>query len=380
MTTLWYFPIEPLKSRYTEQLCNIWMPTAFSQVIGGRKDIKLVRLNGLKVADDVKVGSVLDAAGRGIYSLVQISKFLKMLNDGRVSDGDILFFQDFWTPGIEAIFYAANLMRINLMIYSMCHAQSFDIYDFTYPMREWIRPIEIAYANQMAGIFVASSVHKELLKVSGVTSPIHVVSLPISYGEVRSHIKEKKDDIVTFVSRLDAEKQPDFMIEVASKYLERNPRWIWIVSTSRKSIASNVVGLAEKLYLLSENNSRFFIMVDLSKQDYYDLLSKSKINFNCSLQDFVSWTLLEACIAGCDIVYPNYRSFPECVPQNRLYKAFDVNSAVELLEEVVYHPTTHYEIGKLADRGRIKEAEIVINGLDREYNIYQEDDHVYNPE
>jgi len=49
----------------------------------------------------------------------------------------------------------------------MCHAQSVDTYDFTYTMKEWMRPIELGYDKMFkyGGIFVGSSIHKKQLKI-----------------------------------------------------------------------------------------------------------------------------------------------------------------------------------------------------------------------
>jgi ectoine hydroxylase-related dioxygenase (phytanoyl-CoA dioxygenase family) len=41
---------------------------------------------------EIKVGAVLDAIGRGKYSLTQCQNFLKMIYDGTVKDGDIILF------------------------------------------------------------------------------------------------------------------------------------------------------------------------------------------------------------------------------------------------------------------------------------------------
>jgi hypothetical protein len=46
----------------------------------------------------------------------------------------------------------------------------------------------------------------------------------------------------------------------------------------------------------------------------------------------VSWTVLESTAFGCDVVFPNFRSFPEFIPENRLYRPFDVLDAIDTLE------------------------------------------------
>ena len=175
---LFYFGLEPLKARYTYQLCKEWMPKTFEKYSD--------KLNFIDVEGDfdpdceIKVGAVLDAIGRGKYSLSQCQNFLQMLYDDKVQDGDIIFLQDYWTPGVEAIWYALDLYGYkNIKVYTMLHAQSVDEYDFTYPMRDWMRPYELGLDKRLTGIFVGSSIHKEQLRAAGFEAPIHVVSLPI---------------------------------------------------------------------------------------------------------------------------------------------------------------------------------------------------------
>ncbi len=374
MNKIWYFPLEPVNGRYTHQLSNYWLPDAFNKALANNESKTIISIEGIKlISEDIQVGKILDATGRGIYSLSQVQTFLEYMHKGEVKDYDVLFFSDFWTPGIEAIFYAAQLYSIKLKIYSICWAQSFDIYDFTYPMKYWIRPIELSYASMHTGIFVASSVLKELLQISGITCPIHVISLPISYYEINNRMYDiKKQNLITYVSRFDYEKQPEFMLEVAMKFLESHSEYFWAVSTSRNQIYSDIPFFVDNLYSYAKRQSRLLILCNQSKDNYYKLLSKSKANFNCALQDWVSFTLLEACIANCDIVYPAFRSFIECVPHDRLYLAFDVKNALDMLKEVIHNPTIHLNIPVLADCGRLKLADIVVNDYQGEYNIFEE--------
>lgn len=364
---LWYFPLESIASRYTDQLCNIWIPDTFRQA-GFQWEV----VPGTATKTDIETGVVLDATGRGIFSLTQVAEFLKLMDAGQVKNNDILYFQDYWTPGIEAISYAAWMMNIKLRIYSMLHAQSVDEYDFTYPMRGWMRHIELGYDRVHNGIMVASTVHKEQLRSAGWLSPIHVIGLPISITDVSSKMpKTRKENQVVYCSRLDWEKNPDFMIEVADRFLQIHSDWEWIVTTSRKKVSSNKTDISFKLDNLSNRQKRFRVLSGLSKLEYYKVLSQSKIQFNSSFQDYVSWTLLESCIAGCDIAYPDFRSFPECIPDNRRYKAFDIEKALHVLHRCINEPETHYSISKLCDAGRQMIPDILDGKIDYEVNIWQ---------
>ena len=71
---IYYFPLESLKSRYTHQLSTKWMPNAFDKV-----GADWTSVDGNYEQGDVKVGMVLDAVGRGIYSMNQCKYFLELI-------------------------------------------------------------------------------------------------------------------------------------------------------------------------------------------------------------------------------------------------------------------------------------------------------------
>ena len=369
---IYYFPLESLKSRYTHQLSTKWMPKAFEKTTGMYHTV-----DGQYEQGDVSVGMVLDAVGRGIYSMNQCQYLLEMIQKGNVNNGDIVYLQDYWTPGIESIFYACDLYGLDLKFYARCWAQSVDEYDFTYNMKNWMRHYELGLDERLSGIFVCSTVNRDELKAAGFKTPIHVTSLPINFDEIKSYHPEKvdKEKIVISSSRLDWEKNPMFMMNVAKQFLEKHKDWKWIFTTSAKSLRSNDKFIIDTIQKLDREQERFIVKTNMSKSGYYELLNKSSIQFNSALQDYVSFTLLEATTYGCDVVYPNFKSFPECVPSDRLYDAFDVNSALNVLESSVNNPKTHFDIPKLSSLGTIMDAYIIGNGMDREINIWNESEY-----
>jgi len=375
MKKVFYFGLEPLKARYTYQLSKEWMPATFAPY---SDKLEFIDVEGEWNSDEqIKVGAVLDAVGRGKFAMSQCSTFLDMLNHDCINNGDVIFLQDYWHPGIEAILYALDLYGIEVEIYAMLHAQSVDEYDFTYPMREWMRGFELGLDKRMTGIFVGSTIHKDQLRQAGFEAPIHVVSLPLHLELAQAKYpgydkyKRKKQNIV-YSSRLDKEKNPFFMMEVAEKYLNEFNGAEWHVTTSGKEFKSMLPGVIDALYELADRQPRFKLLNNLTKQEYYKELAEAKIQFNCALQDYVSWTVLESTTFGCDIVFPNFRSFPEFIPPNRLYTAFNVNSAVIRLHEVMQQSQPNYNIAHLADLGRQMEGYIVANGIEQEINIWHE--------
>lgn len=379
MRKLFYFGLEPLKARYTYQLSKEWMPATFKpyEKLGA---IKFVDVEGEFDPDQqIKVGAVLDAVGRGKFAMSQCSTFLDMLNRDEVADGDIIFLQDYWHPGIESILYALDLYGINVKIYAMLHAQSVDEYDFTWPMRSWMRGFELGLDKRMTGIFVGSTVHRDQLRSAGFEAPIHVVSLPLHLQMTldkcpdynASNPRQKK---IVFSSRLDKEKNPFFMLQVAEEFLERNPDYVWHVTTSGKSFKSMVPGVIEAMEQLSLRQPRFRCLSNLTKEEYYTELATAKIQFNSSLQDYVSWTVLESTAFGCDVVFPNFRSFPEFIPQNRLYRPFDADDAVRMLHDVCKEPYHRpYRFAEISDLGRKLEAFIILSDYEHELNVWHEE-------
>jgi len=381
--TVWYFGLEPLKARYTYQLSKEWMPATFEPYQKAGK-LTFVDVPGEFDPDQqIKVGAVLDAVGRGKFAMSQCSNFLDMLNIDQVKDGDVLFLQDYWHPGIESILYALDLYDIDVKIYAMLHAQSVDEYDFTWPMRNWMRGFELGLDRRMAGIFVGSTVHKEQLRAAGFEAPIHVVSLPLHRKLTQAKLpdfvpgKSRKKNVVVYSSRLDKEKNPFFMMKVAELFLQENKEWEWHVTTSGKSFRSILPGAIDALESLAARQPRFKLLSNLTKQEYYTELAEAKIQFNSSLQDYVSWTVLESTTFGCDLVFPDFRSFPEFVPQDKMYKPFNVKSAIAVLNQVKSMSThgIYYNYPLLADLGRRMEAYIIANDMEQEINVWHESEY-----
>jgi glycosyltransferase involved in cell wall biosynthesis len=377
---VFYFGLEPLKARYTYQLSKEWMPDAFQPYVD-KKQLEFIDVEGDFDPDQqIKIGAVLDAVGRGKFAMSQCSNFLDMLNNDEVADGDVIFLQDYWHPGIESILYAIDLYGINLDIYAMLHAQSVDEYDFTYPMRKWMRGFELGLDKRMTGIFVGSSIHKEQLRTAGFEAPIHVVSLPFGLTQTLNKLPDydsnsERKPFVVYSSRLDKEKNPFFMMEVAQEFLDMHPEWEWHVTTSGKELRSMLPGVIDELRNLAKQEPRFKLLEGLTKEEYYTELATCSIQFNSALQDYVSWTVIEATTFGADIVYPEFRSFPEFIDNDRMYKPFDVLSAITVLSDAIVYPRKHEQIGDISDIGRQMEAYIVANNFNKEINVWHETDY-----
>ncbi len=311
-----YVPLEPYKERYTYQLSAPKIGWLERNWINFKIDY--IRIEGQSLTNTIQFGSVLDACGRGYWACFQIAKLLEMLNKKEITEEDVIYFDDFWHPGISALPYAFHLLNIKPKMYAMLHAQSIDIYDFTYSMRHWMRHFEIGIGKILDGIFVTSTCLKDLCLYAGIgnSDTVHITGLPYNSEEVKerftANIQRKKQ--VIYSSRWDKEKCPDFFLKVVEYCLQRRRDIIFVITTSSKKLRSNSFILLDSLNRALEQYPKNLILQEgLSKEEYYRNLLESKIQINTANQDFVSWTLLEATTAGCRPLYPYYLSFPEAL-------------------------------------------------------------------
>lgn len=339
-----YFPLESYKERYTCQLSAAntgWLHSRWLE-----NEIPVMRIKGdTAFSTAIKTGSVLDATRRPQYACSQVREYLYYLEDEKFSKEDVIYFDDFFHPGIEAIAYAHNLMsRYNNhykkkglpRMYALLHAQSVDVYDFTYQMRDWMRYYEMMVGSILDGVFVSCNLLKELVDKAGIGHPtkVHSVGLPFNSDRVKDYfpkeIPEKKRQVI-FSSRWDDEKDPSFFLELAYYAKKYDPTIKFVITTSQPKLRSNFGGLLSLLDKALAELPTLELRENQSKTQYYENLLESKIQFNCADQDFISWTLLEALACECIPVYPNFRSFPEVLPSGYLYEKRKVQEAFALI-------------------------------------------------
>lgn len=327
----YYLPLESYKERYTSLMSvkDGWIEDKLK-----KNNVIFERIEGKSLNNESRIqkGVVLDFFNRSYYSLLQNAEVVKMIKEGRIVDGDILYYDDFWTPGIEGVIYASELANIRLNIYAMLHAQSVDKYDFTYKLKKWLRFYEIGQSRFMKGIFVTSEYLYDLCVESGLEN-VYFGGLPYNKDFIIKKFKNeqiKKENQVIYSSRLDKEKNPLFFVDFADFCKRKGLNYKFVITTSAKEIRSNDNNIIIELKKAQEKNI-IEIKTNLTKEDYYNELQKSKYQFNCALQDWLSWTLLEALTFECIPIYPRYRSFPEYLSSDYLYEKDNIESAYNVL-------------------------------------------------
>lgn len=361
MRTLYYCNLESYKARYTLQLQQ-WNEAVFK-----RRGINYVIVNGdrLEASENIVTGQVLDAHGRTYYSLTQIANLVKLTKEGKITNEDVIFFEDMFTPGIESIPYILNQVgsEYRPRVFVRCLAQSIDPDDFVHVwgMQKWMADYERMVNGFVDGVLATNEEMVAHMKIAGWTAPIYNISgLAFGKDEVLNRVKigvkpfSDRSRRVVFSARWDQEKQPDFYMNLIEAWHDKystttasNHRVEFAICSGSKLRSNNVSYMERTHRLVAEG--KLTLHEDLEKDHYYNIVNDSRVVFNCALQDWVSNTVSEADALGCNVLYPAYRSFPEAFANDheRMYVPWSLDDAISKLEQLIEYP--HSNIGKISD-------------------------------
>jgi hypothetical protein len=361
MRKLWYMGLEPYKARYTLQLQE-WNRAVFEQ---RGIDFQIVPGLSLDNSQKISVGQVLDAHGRTYFGMSQIMNLVRMMQQGDVTNEDVVYFEDMFQPGIESLPYImqqcdpASRPRIAVR----CLAQTIDPDDFVHVwgMQEWMGHYE-KMVDRFADIILATNEEMVMhMKVAGWQAPIYNISgLAFGKEEVRGRVAgelkpfNERTHRVGFAARWDQEKQPDFYMDLIEEYHRVQsmaysdwPKVEFCIFSGAKLRSNNDSYMQRTRDL--QARGLLTVYEDLEKNDYYNLLNDTRVLFNCALQDWVSNTVSEADTLGANVLYPAYRSFPETFANDneRLYVPWSLPDALGKLTQLLKLP--HHNMGKISD-------------------------------
>jgi hypothetical protein len=360
MRKLWYMGLEPYKARYTLQLQE-WNRAVFE-----RRGIDYHIVPGLTLdkSQKISVGQVLDAHGRSYFGMSQMMNLVRMMQQGEVTNEDVVYFEDMFQPGIESLPYILDqidpAMRPRIAV--RCLAQTIDPDDFVHVwgMQEWMGHYE-KMVDSFADMVLATNEEMVMhMKVAGWRAPIYNISgLAFGKAEVRARVpgelKPFQDRAyrVGFAARWDQEKQPDFYMDLIEEYhrvqsmaYSEWPRVEFTIFSGAKLKSNNSSYMERTRRLQAEG--KLTVYEDLEKNDYYALLNDTRVLFNCALQDWVSNTASEADALGANVLYPAYRSFPEAFANDneRLYVPWSLRDALQKLIPLLDNP--HPNMGQFS--------------------------------
>lgn len=360
MRRLWYCGLEPYKARYTLQL------TEWNERVFKRRGIDYTVVPGDTLTTDqaIVTGQVLDAHGRSYFGMSQLMNLVKLMKEGKVTNEDVIYFEDMFQPGIESLPYILNQVsaKSRPRIFVRCLAQSIDPDDFVHVwgMSKWMGLYEkmvCELVRDSNGAVLASNEEMVMhMKIAGWEVPVYNISgLAFGKDEVRERVEHRIKPFsqrrmrVVFSARWDQEKQPDFFMDVIDEFIKRHPgRPAEFVVCSGGKLKSNNSSYMLRTQKMVDAGT-LTVYENLEKNAYYNILNDSRIVFNCALQDWVSNTVSEADALGCNVLYPAYRSFPETFANDheRMYVPWSIEDALDKLEILLKKP--HKNMGQISD-------------------------------
>ena len=217
---------------------------------------------------------------------MQLAKLCELAYNHELRDDDVIFLADAWFPGLEMLSYIRDGLGLKFKIMGCLHAGSYDPYDFLAKkgMEYWAESIENGWFKILDKIFVATNFHKQFVcsKRKIDHKKVIVTGFPI-YDEQKHDIK--KENIMVFPHRLDSEKNPQLFDYLEQQIHLRYPRLLWKFVKTKD--------------------------VTKTKQEYYDLLKKSKIAISYANQETWGIAMQEALFARCIPIVPNRLSYSE---------------------------------------------------------------------
>ena len=375
MRKLYYMGLESYEARYTLQL------TEWNRRVFERRGLDVVYVPGDTIDNtkSISVGQVLDAHGRSYFSMSQMMNLVQMMRNGEVLHNDVIYSEDMFQPGIESLPYILDQVPSTQRprIFVRCLAQSIDPDDFVHVwgMAKWMGLYEQMVNEFATGVLATNEEMVAHMRIAGWRAPIYNISgLAFGKEEVLERVNHRmmpfpqRQRRVGFAARFDQEKQPDFFMDVAQEYQSRHPDVEFAIFQGGPLRSNNPKYVERARTMAAQGQLKIY--ENLSKNQYYQLLTDTRVLFNCALQDWVSNTVSEADTLGCNVLYPAYRSFPETFANDpdRMYVPWSTDDAICKLENLMEQP--HHNMGLISDwnNGTVDRVVDIILGHGEQWN------------
>jgi len=358
MRKFYYMGLESYESRYTLQL------TEWNRRVFDRRGLDVVYVPGLTLnnSQKISVGQVLDAHGRSYFGMSQMMNLVRLMQQGDVTDKDVVYFEDMFQPGIESLPYIMDQVPASQrpQVWVRCLAQTVDPDDFVHVwgMNRWMSLYEQMVNEFVTGVLATNEEMVAHMRIAGWRAPIYNVSgLAFGKAEVQERIGgsgmikpfDQRAVRVGYAARWDQEKQPDFYMDLIEMYHSHGRcKDIEFAIFQGGELRSNNQRYIDRARDL-EQRGLLKIYENLNKNDYYQLLNNTRVLFNCALQDWVSNTVSEADALGANVLFPAYRSFPEVFANDpqRMYVPWSIDDAFSKLEDLLGQ--LHHNHGLISD-------------------------------
>ena len=275
--------IEAVDTRYTKQWKE-YLPKQLKRATN--KEVQVI--NGGDTPQATTPGAFLNFGGTNVYKSKQLEIIGEMFCAGQVKDGDYFLYTDAWNPTVIQLRYMAELLGVNIRIGGMWHAGSYDPQDFLGRLignKPWVRHAERSMYECYDDNYFATDFHIDMFEES--FREIMVEHEPIRVGWPMEYLATSleqykgmpKKDLILFPHRIAPEKQVDIFRDLK----EQLPQYEFVVCQDQ----------------------------ELSKNEYHNLLGRSKLVFSANLQETLGISWYEGLLVDTIPMIPDRLSYSE---------------------------------------------------------------------
>ena len=294
MSKIIYLPLEHIEQRYTQALDRDITEYLESNNI---EHIKIYP--DIPNPATIKKGSFLDAEFTIRFKAEQIAEVARLYRTDEIDSGDIIWSSDLWHPGLpESIAYMNYFAKKDVKLRGLIHAGSFTDTDFVRDLERWAKNFEDNLFDIADKIFCGSEFIKQDIIKKRMILPdkLEVTGFPLDIKRLDKYRNQKKENIVLFSARNVDEKQP------------------WLFEQMKQELWCSL-DTPIKFINTQEKN--------LNKEEFYELVGRSKAMVSFALQENFGYSMLEAAYLGCMPIVPNRLVYPEMYSKDCLYDDFE---------------------------------------------------------
>ena len=268
-----YLPLEHIESRYT-----VHMDRDILTYLDESEEEYIRIYPDIPSPQTMKAGSFLDAEFTIRFKAAQIAEVARLYREDIIDSGDIVWSSDLWHPGLpESIAYMNYFAKKDVKLRGLIHAGSWTDTDFVRDMERWAKNFEDTLFDIADEIYCGSDFIKNDIVKKRIIHPDKLIptGFPLDTENLDKVKKVEKENIVIFSGRNVDEKQP------------------WLFTQMRDKLRDNNIKFINTL----EHN--------YSKEEYYNLLAKSKVVISFALQENFGYSIAEAVYLACIPILPN---------------------------------------------------------------------------
>jgi len=299
MAKVFLVDLESVETRYTGQ----WKTHVPALLRKAGHDVTVISGPG-DIPPATTPGAFLNFGGTNIYKANQIEQISRLFCAGSVSPGDHFVFTDAWHPGVINLIYMSELLGIPIVTHGLWHAGSYDPQDFLGRLvgdKPWVRHAEKSFYHCFDHNYFATDFHirmfyenliqpdtdrkhtmyKTVIDDIVFNNKVVRTGWPMEYmnGTLTGYKNMQKRDLILFPHRIAPEKQ----VEIFRDLKEHLPQYEFVVCQD----------------------------VQLTKNEYHNLLGEAKLVFSANLQETLGISWYEGALVDAIPMVPDRLSYSE---------------------------------------------------------------------